>query len=271
MIQVDALCKRYQQSVAVEELSFQVPSGQLLALVGESGSGKTTTLKMLNRLLDPSSGVVRIGGQEVLDVSPHELRRKIGYAFQKVGLFPHLTVAENIAITPRLLGWNRERIESRIQELLELVELDGSFGPRFPESLSGGQAQRVGLARALGAHPPVLLLDEPFGALDPLTRDRLQQSFDRLRRRLGLTVVLVTHDASEALLLADRILVLQAGRCLQLDTPRVLIRAPASSYVEELLSAPRRQARILESLQNSPQGGQQGGQQSSPEDGAAHA
>lgn len=250
MIEVDALCKSYPQSVAVHDLSFRIPAGELLALVGASGSGKTTTLKMLNRLLGPSSGVVRIDGRDVQDVAPHELRRRIGYAFQKVGLFPHLTVAENIGITPRLLGWERGRIASRIQELLELVELDDSFGPRFPDSLSGGQAQRVGLARALGAGPPVLLLDEPFGSLDPLTRDRLQQSFDRLRRKLQLTVVLVTHDASEALLLADRILVLQAGRCVQLDTPRVLLTVPANAYVEELLSAPRRHAQILESLQS---------------------
>jgi len=247
-IEVQGLSKRYEQRAAVEELSFDVPAGQLLALVGESGSGKTTTLKMLNRLIEPSSGRVRIGGRDADQVPPHLLRRQIGYAFQKVGLFPHLTVGENIAVTPRLLGWGRARIAARVRELLQLVELDASFEARFPDSLSGGQAQRVGLARALGASPPVLLLDEPFGALDPLTRDHLQQSFDRLRRRLGLTVVLVTHDASEALLLADRILVLRAGRCLQLDTPHALLSAPASSYIEQLLAAPRRQARVFEQL-----------------------
>jgi osmoprotectant transport system ATP-binding protein len=249
MIAVQALCKRYHQHVVVSDLSFQVPAGELLAVVGQSGSGKTTTLKMLNRLLAPSSGQVHIDGRDVQQVPGHQLRRQVGYAFQKVGLFPHLTVAENIAITPRLLGWASQRIAARVQELLELVELEASFGPRFPDSLSGGQAQRVGLARALGACPPLLLLDEPFGALDPPTRDRLQQSFDRLRRRLGLTVLLVTHDASEALLLADRILVLQAGQRVQLDTPRALLTAPASSYVEDLLSAPRRHARLIEDLQ----------------------
>ena len=248
-IDVHRLSKRYEQRSAVEGLSFEVPAGQLLALIGESGSGKTTTLKMLNRLVEPSSGRVRIAGRDVSDLSPHLLRRQIGYAFQKVGLFPHLTVAENIAVTPRLLGWSKERIATRVRELLQLVELDASFEGRFPETLSGGQAQRVGLARALGASPPVLLLDEPFGALDPLTRDHLQQSFDRWRRRLGLTVVLVTHDASEALSLADRILVLRAGRCLQLDTPHALLTAPASPYIEQLLAAPRRQARVFEQLE----------------------
>ncbi|HEU4578935.1 MAG TPA: ATP-binding cassette domain-containing protein [Polyangiaceae bacterium] len=249
---MQGLSKRYGQRAAVAGLSFELPAGQLLALIGESGSGKTTTLKMLNRLIEPSSGSVRVGGRDVTGVPPHALRRQIGYAFQKVGLFPHLTVAENVAITPRLLGWSKQRIEARVRELLQLVELDASFAGRFPDSLSGGQAQRVGLARALGANPPLLLLDEPFGALDPLTRDRLQQSFDRLRRGLGLTVVLVTHDVSEALSLADRILVLRGGRCVQLDTPHALLTAPADPYIEQLLAAPRRQARVFEQLESDP-------------------
>jgi osmoprotectant transport system ATP-binding protein len=246
------LSKRYEQRAAVQGLSFEVPAGQLLALIGESGSGKTTTLKMLNRLIEPSGGWVRVGGRDVSEVPPYALRRQIGYAFQKVGLFPHLTVAENIAVTPRLLGWSKDRIAARVRELLELVELGAGFAARFPDSLSGGQAQRVGLARALAANPPLLLLDEPFGALDPLTRDHLQQSFDRLRRSLGLTVVLVTHDAGEALSLADRILVLRGGRCVQLDTPHALLTAPADPYIEQLLAAPRRHARVFERLESDP-------------------
>jgi osmoprotectant transport system ATP-binding protein len=242
------LCKRYEQRSAVEGLSFEVRDAELLALVGESGSGKTTTLKMLNRLIEPSAGRVLLDGQDAGALPAHLLRRQIGYVFQRVGLFPHLTVAENIAVTPRLLGWSKQRSAERVRELLELVELEPEFAGRFPDSLSGGQAQRVGLARALGASPPFLLLDEPFGALDPLTRDHLQQSLDRLRRKLRLTVVLVTHDASEALLLADRILVLRQGRMLQLDAPSALLSAPANEYVERLLSAPRRQARIFEQL-----------------------
>ena len=232
----------------VDGLSFEVRDAELLAVVGESGSGKTTALKMLNRLIEPSAGRVYLDGRDAGELPAHLLRRQIGYVFQRVGLFPHLTVAENIAVTPRLLGWGKQRIAERVSELLELVELEPDFAHRFPDSLSGGQAQRVGLARALAASPPLLLLDEPFGALDPLTRDHLQQSLDRLRRKLGLTVMLVTHDASEALLLADRILVLRQGRLIQLDTPSALLSAPASDYVDRLLAAPRRQAQIFDQL-----------------------
>jgi osmoprotectant transport system ATP-binding protein len=232
----------------VDALSFDVRDAELLAVVGESGSGKTTALKMINRLIEPSAGRVYLDGRDAGELLAHLLRRQIGYVFQGVGLFPHLTVAENIAVTPRLLGWDKQRIADRVSELLELVELEPGFAERLPDSLSGGQAQRVGLARALAASPPLLLLDEPFGALDPLTRDHLQQSLDRLRRKLGLTVLLVTHDASEALLLADRILVLRQGRLIQLDTPSALLAAPASDYVDRLLAASRRQAHIFEQL-----------------------
>jgi osmoprotectant transport system ATP-binding protein len=249
-IEVTGLSKRYEHHIAVHELTFAVHDAELLALVGESGSGKTTTLKMINRLIEPSSGRVLLDGQDAGALPAHLLRRQIGYVFQRVGLFPHLTVAENIAVTPRLLGWSKPRLAERVRELLELVELGPEFAARFPDSLSGGQAQRVGLARALGASPPFLLLDEPFGALDPLTRDHLQQSLDRLRRQLRLTVVLVTHDASEALLLADRILVLRQGELIQLDEPSALLSTPANEYVERLLSAPRRQARIFEQLES---------------------
>lgn len=248
MIEVREISKRFGPTLVVDAISFSVSRGELLALVGGSGSGKTTTLKILNRLVEPTSGSVRIGGRDVRDTPGHVLRRGIGYAFQQVGLFPHLTVGENIGITPRLLGWGRARIDARVSELLELVDLDAALRSRLPGSLSGGQAQRVGVARALAAHPSVMLLDEPFGALDPLTRDRLQQSFQALRRRLELTVVFVTHDMTEALLLADRVAVMQAGRLVQVGTPGELVSAPAGPYVELLMATPRRQASVVEHL-----------------------
>jgi osmoprotectant transport system ATP-binding protein len=210
--------------------------------VGESGSGKTTILKMINRLIEPSEGRVCLGGADVRRTPGHVLRRGIGYAFQGVGLFPHMTVEENIGVTPKLLGWSRELIAERVLELLELVELEPEVRSRWPSSLSGGQAQRVGVARALAARPRLMLLDEPFGALDPLTRDRLQQSFHRLQRELRLTVIFVTHDMAEALLLADRIGVLRAGRLVQAGTPSDLLSKPESPYVDQLLDTPRRQA-----------------------------
>src|SRR6185436_6171903 len=212
MIEVRELRKSFGAAPAVDGISFEVQRGELLALVGASGSGKTTTLKMLNRLIEADAGSVLIAGADIRKTPGPALRRSIGYAFQQVGLFPHLTVEQNIGITPRLLGWEATRISERVRELLELVELDVALGSRLPASLSGGQAQRVGVARALAARPDVMLLDEPFGALDPMTRDRLQQSFHRLQRSLQLTVVFVTHDMTEALLLADRIAVLKAGR-----------------------------------------------------------
>jgi osmoprotectant transport system ATP-binding protein len=247
-IEARGICKRFGPELVVDNLSFAVARGELLALVGGSGSGKTTTLKMLNRLVEPSAGSVFLAGKDVRSVPGHELRRGIGYAFQKVGLFPHLTVGENIGVTPRLLGWEAERIAARVLELLELMDLDAAIATRSPASLSGGQAQRVGLARALAANPSVMLLDEPFGALDPLTRDRLQLSFRALQRRLGLTVVFVTHDMTEALSLADRVAVLHMGQLLQIGTPRDLLSAPASEYVELLMDTPRRQARAFEQL-----------------------
>lgn len=248
MIEVRELRKSFGAAPAVDGISFEVQRGELLALVGASGSGKTTTLKMLNRLLEPSSGSIRIAGADIRNEPGHLLRRSIGYTFQQVGLFPHLTVQENIGITPRLLGWEPARIAERVKELFELVELDAALGARWPASLSGGQAQRVGLARALAARPEVMLLDEPFGALDPMTRDRLQQSFYRLQRSLQLSVVFVTHDMTEALLLADRIAVLKSGRILQVGTPQALLSAPASEDVEFLMHTPRRQARAFEQL-----------------------
>jgi len=247
MIDVLGLGRRYGDVVAVDGVSFQVATGELVALVGGSGSGKTTTLKMINRLVEPDAGRVTIDGQDTASLESHVLRRSIGYAFQGVGLFPHLTVAENVAVPLRLADWSRERIHARVDELLALLELDGSLLARFPAALSGGQQQRVGVARALAASPRVILLDEPFGALDPLTRDRLQGSFDALRRRLGLTAVFVTHDVAEALVLADRIGVMRAGRLIQLGTPAEMARQPADEDVARLLDTPRRQARVVAS------------------------
>jgi len=248
MIELRQLTKRYGDTTVVRALSLTVAKGELLVLLGGSGSGKTTTLKMINRLIEPTSGMVRIDGQDAGAVPGHILRRSIGYVFQKVGLFPHLSVAQNVAVPLSLLGWDAGRIRKRVGEVLELVEIEPALGRRRPAELSGGQQQRVGVARALSAEPKLMLLDEPFGALDPLTRDRLQESFLGIRKRLGLTAVFVTHDMMEALLLADRIGVMQDGRLVQVGTPKELAAAPADGYVERLLDTPRRQARAFDGL-----------------------
>ena len=249
MIELQHLTKRYDGQVAVRDLSLTVDEGELLVLLGGSGCGKTTTLKMINRLIEPSAGSVLVDGRDVATLAPHDLRRQIGYTFQQVGLFPHMTVAENVGVTPALLGWTERDIRRRVDELLELVELDpDETRDRRPDQLSGGQQQRVGVARALAASPRFMLLDEPFGALDPLTRHRLQESFIRIRRELGLTAVFVTHDMVEALVLGDRIAVMQAGRLVQVGTPGTLMRNPANDYVRLLLDTPRREARLVESL-----------------------
>jgi osmoprotectant transport system ATP-binding protein len=249
VIVLQGLVKRYASALALDGVSLEVARGECVFLVGPSGCGKTTLLKAVNRLVEPDAGSVRVAGRDVRESAPHELRRRIGYAFQQVGLFPHLSVAENVGITPSLLGWERERIAARVDALLERVELaPAAFRARRPDELSGGQAQRVGLARALAAEPELLLLDEPFGALDPATRDRLQQSFSGLRRELGLTVLFVSHDMAEALLLADRIAVMDAGRIVQLGTPRELLAAPADARVAALLETPRRQSARVDEL-----------------------
>ena len=248
MIQLEGLTKRYGDVVAVEELTLTVGAGELLVLLGGSGSGKTTTLKMINRLIEPTSGVVRLDGADTASMPAHELRRRIGYAFQQVGLFPHMTVAENVAITPSLLGWAPDRVRRRVDALLELVELDPEMRDRRPDELSGGQQQRVGVARALAAGPSVMLLDEPFGALDPLTRQRLQESFRRIRQEVGLTAVFVTHDMTEALMLGDRIAVLNNGQLVQIGTPHALLTAPADDYVNQMMRTPRRQAAVVDAL-----------------------
>lgn len=249
MIEVEGLSKRYGELVAVDDLSLHVEDGELLVLLGGSGSGKTTVLKMVNRLIEPTAGRVLIDGQDVGGIAPHELRRRIGYVFQRVGLFPHMSVGENVAISLTLLGWEPDRIRQRVDELLELVELSpGISWDRRPSELSGGQQQRVGVARALAGAPRVMLLDEPFGALDPLTRDRLQQSFLDIRRQLELTAIFVTHDMSEALLMGDRIGIMRDGELVQIGTPRELLHAPADEYVRQLIETPMRQARIVDDL-----------------------
>ena len=249
MIEIDTLRKQFGTTVVVNDLTLHVARGELLVLLGDSGCGKTTTLKMINRLVEPTSGCVRIDGVDAAEFAPHELRRHIGYCFQQVGLFPHFTIAENIAVTPTLAGWAHDRIAMRVTELLELVELDpAEFGRRYPAELSGGQQQRIGVARALAAEPSVMLLDEPFGALDPLTRDRLQQSFQAIRRQLDLTAIFVTHDMVEALLLGDRIAVMRKGQLAQIGTPHELLHDPADAYVAELMGTPSRQADALAAL-----------------------
>jgi osmoprotectant transport system ATP-binding protein len=249
MIELQQVTKRYGEVLAVDGVSLTVREGELLILLGDSGSGKTTTLKTVNRLIEPSSGKILLDGENVGGVAPHVLRRRIGYVFQKVGLFPHLTVAENIGITPSLLGWDRSRIRERVDELLEMVELDPDLmRERSPSELSGGQQQRVGVARALATAPRLMLLDEPFGALDPLTRDRVQQSFLRIRRVTGLTAIFVTHDMVEALILGDRIAVMREGRLVQVGTPNQLLVEPADEYVAQLMDTPKRQARTVDEL-----------------------
>lgn len=240
---------------ALQHVSLSVGEGELVAIVGGSGSGKSTALKLINRLIEPTEGEVRIDGRDVREFDPVRLRRRIGYVFQQIGLFPHLTVSENIAITPRLMKWNRAEIASRVDELLSLVGLTPEeYRDRRPATLSGGQQQRVGFARALAANPSILLLDEPFGAIDPITREALQQDFAIIHRRLRLTCVLVTHDIWEALLLADRIAVMNAGRIVQIGAAHELLESPADEYVASLLAAPRRAARRLEELSPGPVG-----------------
>ncbi|MFD5324689.1 ABC transporter ATP-binding protein [Streptomyces sp. NPDC127092] len=241
MIRFEQVTKRYADgTTAVDELSFEVAEGELVTLVGPSGCGKTTTMKMVNRLVEPTAGRILLGGEDIAAVDPVRLRRTIGYVIQQVGLFPHRTVLDNTATVPALLGWKKARARERAAELLDLVGLDpGTYGHRYPEQLSGGQRQRVGVARALAADPPVLLMDEPFGAVDPVVRERLQSEFLRLQATVRKTVLFVTHDLEEAIRLGDRIAVYGQGRIEQFDTPATVLAAPATPYVADFVGADR--------------------------------
>jgi osmoprotectant transport system ATP-binding protein len=240
-IELTELTKRYpgQKTPAVDQFSLDVPAGELVVFVGPSGCGKTTTMKMINRLIEPTSGSIRIGDEDVLKMRPDELRRRVGYVIQQIGLFPHLTIAQNIAVVPKLLGWSKSRITDRVDELLGLVGLDAAqFRSRYPRQLSGGQQQRIGVARALAADPPVMLMDEPFGATDPITREHLQNEFLRLQRGLRKTIIFVTHDFEEAIKLGDRIAVLREGsQIAQYDRPAQILGAPADDYVAGFIGA----------------------------------
>ena len=246
MIELENLGRRYGDRMAVEGVSLTVAKGEIAVIVGTSGSGKTTLLRMINRLVEPSTGLVRINGEPNTALPAQELRRGIGYAIQGNGLFPHRTVAENIATVPRLLGWDRARIRARVDALLDLFDLDPAlYRDRMPQALSGGQQQRVGVARALAADPPILLMDEPFGALDPILRARAQADLRALQRRLGTTIVLVTHDMEEALMLGDRIAVMAEGRLQQYARPTELLTAPANAFVRDLLGSGDPALRLL--------------------------
>ncbi|MFD3560340.1 MULTISPECIES: betaine/proline/choline family ABC transporter ATP-binding protein [unclassified Streptomyces] len=240
-MELENLTKRYPGSTApaVDNVSLEIKAGETVIFVGPSGGGKTTLLKMINRLIEPTSGRIRIGGEDVTDMDPVKLRRKIGYAIQSSGLFPHMTVAQNIALVPKMIGWPKSKIKARVEEMLDLVGLDpGEFRGRYPRQLSGGQQQRVGVARALAADPPVLLMDEPFGAVDPITRDHLQDELIRLQRELHKTIVFVTHDFDEAIKIGDRIVVLrERSHIAQFDTPEAILTNPVDDFVSGFVGA----------------------------------
>jgi len=249
IIELDDVSKNYGDAHALARVTLAVAAGEFLAIVGPSGSGKTTLLRLINRLAEPSSGRVLVEHEDVRLADPPTLRRRIGYVFQGVGLFPHMTVGENVAITPRLIGWEKARRQARADELLQLVRLTpAEYRDRFPAALSGGERQRVGVARALAAEPKIVLMDEPFGALDALNRDAIGRDYRALHERLGLTTVMITHDLTEAVLLADRVVVVHQGRLIEEGTPHDLMTAPKHAYVRELIETPRRQAARLGAL-----------------------
>ncbi|WP_079203025.1 ABC transporter ATP-binding protein [Pseudomonas sp. CC6-YY-74] len=241
MIELSNVSKLFGQTRAVDDISLTVQTGELCVLVGTSGCGKSTTLRMINRLIAHSAGSIRIDGRNIEQIDPQQLRRGIGYAIQSTGLFPHWTVARNIAVVPRLLGWPAARVRQRVEELLQLLELaPAEFADKYPSQLSGGQAQRVGVARALAGDPDILLMDEPFGALDPITRESLQNELLRIQQQVRKTIVFVTHDMDEALKLANRIVVMDKGRIVQQDSPQALLGKPANAFVENLLGGQER-------------------------------
>jgi osmoprotectant transport system ATP-binding protein len=250
MLIFNAVSKRYAHATAVDQVTLEIPAGVFAAVIGESGAGKSTLLKLVNRLVEPTSGAVLLDGQDVAARDRVALRRSVGYVFQGVGLFPHMTAAENVGVTPRLLGWPAERVRDRAEELLDLVGLPwAEYAGRRPHELSGGQRQRVGFARALAAEPKLLLLDEPFAALDPIVRTGLRDDLKRIHSQLRLTTLLVTHDMAEALLLADLLAVMQQGRLVQAGSPAEVVGAPASPYVTALIETPRREAAALDKLE----------------------
>lgn len=246
MIELDGLTKTYDQTTVVDRVSFNVDKGDICVIVGTSGSGKTTLMRMINRLVEPTSGSVRIKGRDTREFVAHELRRQIGYAIQGHGLFPHRTVGQNIATVPRLVGWDNAKIAARVDELLTLFQLDpAQFRDRLPSELSGGQQQRVGVARALAAEPEILLMDEPYGALDPIIRHKAQTDLLAIQKRFGTTIVLVTHDMDEAMLLGTKIAVMDKGKLLQYAPPAEIIAHPTTAFVDELIGTGDRPFRLL--------------------------
>jgi osmoprotectant transport system ATP-binding protein len=246
MIELDGLTKTYDQTTVVDRVSFTIEKGDISVIVGTSGSGKTTLMRMINRLVEPTSGSVRIKGRDTREFVAHELRRQIGYAIQGHGLFPHRTVGQNIATVPRLVGWDNAKIAARVNELLTLFQLDpAQFRDRLPSELSGGQQQRVGVARALAAEPEILLMDEPYGALDPIIRHKAQTDLLAIQKRFGTTIVLVTHDMDEAMLLGTKIAVMDKGKLLQYAPPAEIIAHPATEFVDELIGTGDRPFRLL--------------------------
>lgn len=256
MLKFEHVSKVYKgKKRAVNDLNFEIEKGEFIVLIGPSGCGKTTTMKMINRLIEPTSGKIYIDGENILEMDPVRLRRKIGYVIQQIGLFPHMTIEQNISLVPRLLKWSPEKRRKRAEELLDLVDMTPDYLDRFPHELSGGQQQRIGVLRALAADQPLILMDEPFGALDPITRDSLQTEFKKLQRRLDKTIVFVTHDMDEALKLADRIVIMRDGSIVQFDTPDEILRNPANEFVEEFigkdrLDSQRPQVQTVEEIMN---------------------
>ncbi len=245
MIRLENVTKRYGNLTAVDGFSLEVETGEVCVLIGPSGCGKTTTLRIINRLIEPSAGHVYIDQRDNATVRPEVLRRGIGYAIQSVGLFPHMTVADNVAVVPQLLQWDKKRRSARVRELLALVGLpQGDYAAKYPHQLSGGEAQRIGVARALAADPPILLMDEPFGAVDPLTRERLQAEFQRIQVELKKTIILVTHDLDEAIRLADRIAIMSRGKLVQYDTPEEILAHPADKFVHDFVGTDRALKRL---------------------------